>query len=103
MKRKDVPEMEHGDAIRVHWLDIMGDVTGRPAEAALAECRTLGHFHEWKGRGKSRALVTCLTQFPKEPGECRGSDIYPIGCIERIEVIQKGEHSGPGPDPETVA
>lgn len=74
--------------IAIYWLDIVSDAIGDIAKADTAYCVTLGHFHEWKGRGRNRMLVTGLTIFPQEEGEePRGWDTYPVGCIDDIKVV----------------
>jgi len=86
-KKKRFPVLTHGVRVEVTWLDIVGDPIGEPDNAEMAYCTTMGYFHAWKGRGRNRALVLCLTGFPKENNDCRGSDIYPFGVIKKIEVL----------------
>jgi len=85
------PKLKHGDVVRVTWLDIVGDSIGEPDKAEMAFCETTGHFHAWKGRGRNRALVLCLTVFPRENNDCRGSDIYPYGVIKKLEILHGAE------------
>jgi hypothetical protein len=85
--KKKFPKLGHGDRVEVTWLDIVGDPIGDPDRAEVAYCQTMGYFHAWKGRGKNRALVLCLTVFPKEGDACRGYDTYPFGVIKQIEVL----------------
>lgn len=92
------PKLKHGDRVEITWLDIVGDTIGDPNEAEPALCTTLGYFHRWKGRGRNRALVLCLTRFPKEGETCRGYDTYPFGIIEKLEVLERPHEQESNPD-----
>ena len=100
---KRFPSMKHGDVIRIKWLDIVGDSIGEPDKAAMAVCVTTGHFHGWKGRGRNRALVLCLTLFPEENNDCRGSDIYPHGVIQKLEVLSYAKRDNELQDSDGVS
>jgi hypothetical protein len=86
MSRK-FPKLNKGDPLRITWWDIVSDAIGDVKDAEPALCQTMGFFEQYKGRGKSRSLVAALTLFPNEAGEVRGWDVYPVGCIERIEIF----------------
>lgn len=87
-----LPKLNPGDMLRITWWDIVSDAVGDMKDAKPALCQTLGHFWEYRGRGRSRSLVAGLTVFPKEAQEePRGWDVYPVGCIEMIEVLDPRE------------
>jgi hypothetical protein len=94
MSRK-FPKLNKGDPLMITWWDIVSDAIGDVKDAEPALCQTMGFFEQYKGRGKSRSLVTALTLFPKETGEVRGWDVYPVGCIERIEILISSHLTGP--------
>jgi hypothetical protein len=87
-----MPKLKPGDMLKITWWDIVSDAIGDMKDAEPALCVTLGHFWKYKGRGPSRSLVVGLTLFPKEDdSEPRGWDVYPVGCIEKIEVLNVRE------------
>jgi hypothetical protein len=83
-----MPKLSRGAMIKITWWDIISDAIGEVKDAEPALCVTLGHFYKYKGRGPSRSLIVGLTLFPKEGDEPRGYDVYPVGCIEQIEVLE---------------
>lgn len=88
MAKSKFPKLKPGDPLRITWWDIVSDAVGDMADAKPALCETLGYFWKYSGRGKSRSLVAGLTIFPKEENsEPRGWDAYPVGCIEKIEIV----------------
>lgn len=97
-----MPRLKRGDMIKVTWWDIISDAIGDVKDAEPALCVTLGYFEKYKGRGKSRSLVTGLTLFPKEGPEPRGYDVYPVGCIEKIEVLTVREAEYVRPENEEI-
>ena len=88
-----LPKLKRGDRLLITWWDIVSDAIGDVKDAEPALCITLGFFWEYKGRGRSRSMVTALTLFPRESNEPRGWDVYPVGCLEKIEVLYTDSES----------
>lgn len=82
-----LPKLNKGDPLRITWWDIVSDAIGDMKDAEPALCQTMGFFWKYKGRGPSRSLIVGLTLFPQEEGPPRGWDVYPVGCIEKIELF----------------
>jgi hypothetical protein len=87
MSKRRMPKLKPGTRIEITWWDIVSSPIGDVDDAEPALCTTLGYFHCYKGRGIARSLVAGLTLFPKEGGDPRGTDVYPVGCIEKIEIL----------------
>ena len=86
-----LPKLKRGEMLKITWWDIVSDAIGDVKDAKPALCVTLGHFWAYKGRGRSRSLVAGLTLFPLEGEEPRGWDVYPVGCLESLEVLDVRE------------
>ena len=86
MKRKG-PQLQRGDVISVSWLDICTDPVGNPDHAVPMRRHTIGIFwgrQDWEGR---ELLVT--TDTLDTDSDQSGYTVYPVGCIESVQIIKR--------------
>ena len=83
-----VEELIRGDLIEVHWVDILEDSVGDPAEAVVAPRITVGYFWEQK-ISKGVPVFVTTTTIDKEDTSQNGYCAYPEAVITRIKMIRR--------------
>lgn len=82
-------EPQHGDLIRVEWVDIKENPVGNPKEASLPLRTSFGLF--WGStfsRGVECMVTTTTLDEEGEEGQ-QGYCIYPRACIIGLRIIKK--------------
>jgi len=81
--------LQRGDYVEIHWIDIQESPAGDPAEAYLAQRKSLGVFWEYKDESGVPVLVTTTTvDADGETGQT-GWCIYPTACVQSIRTIRR--------------
>lgn len=84
------PELNYGDIIELHWIDILSDSRWHPKELVeqvhSAPCGYAGYFIN-----EDEDEIRCMNTFAYGDGE---SDyiVFPKGVIQKIKVAKRNKH-----------